>query len=55
MREGLKYGPSALSRALSRALSHPVGQFIIQNALKGGLAAAGGAGVWKALKTLGII
>jgi hypothetical protein len=51
MREGLKYGPSALSRPLS----HPVGQFIIQNALKGGLAAAGGARVWKALKALGII
>jgi hypothetical protein len=51
MREGIKYGPSAISQALA----HPLGKLILTEALKGGSLAVGGATLWKVMKMLGII
>ena len=51
MREGIKYGPSAIAKALSS----PIGKEILHWAVKGGAGAVGGAGVWKALKALGLL
>lgn len=51
MREGLKYGPSALRAALA----HPLGQQVLKWAVAGGAGAIGSGTVWKALKLLGVI
>jgi hypothetical protein len=51
MREGLKYGPSTVSKALS----NPAARKILEWVGHGVLGTVGGGAAWKALKTLGLL